>query len=155
MDGHFDGTNVNESDGGQELKTRLNTPFFQYFIPGSFIDQEEAIPNYIYYEDVNGEHPQSDSVDYFIYYQETTGLYPCLENEKLTFYLAKAHDIIYTYDDDYLPGTTLLGQRPVGKSFMGFRIWTPNGTLANGNSWWKHVYYIDYGTRVNIPLPTN
>jgi len=156
MLGHCDGTNQWESDGGQELKVRLNNPFFAWAGPGSFIDDEEKIPHYYDYPDIYNEHPQPDSVDYFIFYQEGLGFFPCLENEELDFYLDKAHDIIYTYEDNFLPGSsTLKGQRPAGKAFKNFNIWTPDGTLPNDDHWWEHVYFIHYGTRVNLPQQPN
>jgi len=153
MRGHCDGTNFGDSDGGQELKVRLNNPYFTWGDPGSFINPEEKIVNYYEYPDIYNEHPQPDSVDYFIFYQVTSGFSPCLENEELDFYLNKASDIIYTYEYNYLPGSdTLYGQRPPGKTYEWFSIWTPDTTFTNSHSW-AHRYYIHYGTRINIPLP--
>ncbi|MBU2554386.1 MAG: hypothetical protein KKF98_07995 [Bacteroidetes bacterium] len=142
-----------DSDGGQELITRLNNPFFQWAGPGSFIDPEQVYIPSEGYPDVNNQNPDT-LVGYMIFYQElasdTVG--PCLENEELTFYLNNLHNIIYTYDDDYLPNTTLYGKRPEGKSFIDIEIYTPNG-FDNGVFWWEHRFWANYGTRVNIPIP--
>lgn len=154
MLGHCDGTNQWESDGGQELKERLNNPFFTWSDPGSFSDYVERIVHYYDYPDFYNEHPQPNDVNYFVYFEITNGDTTCLENEELDFYLDKAHDIIYTYDNNYLPGSdTLYGQRPPGKTYSHFSIWTPDTTLPNGNIWWEHRYFIHYATRINLPLP--
>jgi len=151
MLGHCDGSNVTESDGGQELITRLNNPFFQWAGPGSFIDPEQKPINYYEYPDVNNQNPDAD-VDYMIFYQELASGEPCLENDELTFYLNNLHNIIYTYDDDYLPNTTLYGKRPEGKSFIDIEIYTPYG-FDNSVYWWEHRFWANYGKRVNIPIP--
>ncbi len=154
MLGHCDGTNQWESDGGQELKTRLNNPFFAWAGPGSFVDPVEEIVHYYEYPDYYDEHPQPDSVNFLLFYQETPGFSPCLENEELDFYLDKAHDIIYTYDSILLPGNSILtGKRPYGKVFEWFSIWTPDSITPNNNHSWEHVYYIHYATRISLPLP--
>jgi len=154
MQGRCDGTYLWVSDGGQELKRRLNNPYFQWAGPGSFIDPVSRNAYYYEYPDVNNENPESN-VGYLIYYEESTinNPLPCLENDEMTFYLNKAHDIIYTFDNQNLPGTTTLyGKRPAGKAFMSFDIYTPDGTV-NNNYYWEHEYFIKYGTRINLPLP--
>ena len=142
-----------DSDGGQELKARLNHPLFQYGDPGSYIDPVQRSAFYYEYPDVNDENPD-DNVNHMIFYEVRSIDEPCLEDDELTFYLDMAHDIFYTFDNQNLPNTTtLFGKRPIGKVYVDMTIWTPNGTLANGNNWWEHRYYINYATRINIPLP--
>ena len=147
MLGRCDGTYIYESDGGQELKTRLNNPYIQWVGPGSFVDPVQRHAFYYEYPDVNNENPEPN-VDYMIYYEESPNGLQCLENEELTFYLNMAHNIFYTYDTQFLPNTTLHGKRPFGKAFMNMTICTPSG-----DDWWEHKYYMFYGTRINLPLP--
>jgi len=153
MKGKCDGSYMWENDGGQELKRRLNNPYFQWAGPGSFINAITKNVYYYMYPDVNNENPEPN-VDYMIYYEESTinKPLPCLENDEMTYYLNMAHDIIYTYVNQYLPNTNLHGQRPTGKAFIDFDIWTPSGT-NNGTYWWEHQYFINYGTRINLQLP--
>lgn len=154
MQDRCDGIHLWESDGGQELKRRLNNPYFAWAGPGSFLNSETINVYYYEYPDVNNQNPEPN-VDYMIYYEEssTTNPLPCLEDDEMTFYLNMAHDIIYTFDDQYLPNTNLYGQRPAGKSFMEFDIYTPDGTATNGKHYWEHQYFITYGIRINLPLP--
>ena len=151
MLGRCDGTMVTISDGGQELIGRLNNPFFQWAGPGSFIDPVQVYIPYEGYPDVNNQNPDPD-VDYMIFYQELASGEPCLENDELTYYLNNLHNIIYTYEDNYLPNTTLYGARPEGKSFIDIEIYTPYG-FENSVYWWEHRFWANYGTRVNIPIP--
>jgi hypothetical protein len=157
MDGDCDGNQVNQSDGGQELKIRLNNPHFEYFTTGSFIGPDhERIVEHGDYPDLDDEHPQPTLVNSFLFYEEFNppppSYTPCLEIEELDFYLDKAHKIIYTADNELLPGsTTLYGQRPQGLHYEWFSIWTPSGTLQNDDLYWEHRYYIHYRQRVNIP----
>jgi len=167
MLGRCDGTHQWESDAGQELKTRLNNPFFAYVTPGSFVgsDNEKIIRYYnengsanptLYY-DTYDEHPQSSQVNYFYYYETnaSSSYDPCLESEEIEFYLDKAHKIIYTSENDYIPGSTIhRGQRPEGLTYEWFTIDTPNGYDNSSNLYyWTHRYYIHYRQRVNIPIP--
>lgn len=145
MQGHCDGTNFGESDAGQELKRRLNNPYFAYS-PGSFIEYIPPISVYYSeYPDVNNHNPDPN-IGYMIYY-ETGTTWGCIEDDELNYYLNRAHEIFYTFNNQYLPNTNLYGKRPVGKHFVDMDIWTPNGT-----NWWEHRYYLRYATRVNLPI---
>jgi len=148
MLGHCDGTNQWQSDGGEELRERLNNPFFEY-VAGSFIDPLDPIEvSYEDYPDVNNVNPDPN-VGYLVFYEERTSGEPCLENEELTFYLNRAHEIIYTFTNQTLPNTnTLYGKRPVGKSFVDMTVYA-----QHESNWWKHTYYLYYATRITTPLP--
>ena len=167
MLGRCDGTHQWESDAGQELKNRLNNPGFAHFTIGSFIGSgEERIvayfnsdgtPNPNLYLDTNNEHPQPNLVNHFYFYEENDSptYEPCIEVEELDFYLDKAHKIIYTSDNELLPGSDIhYGLRPDGLTYEWFDISTPNGFNTYSNKYyWTHKYYIHYRQRVNIPLP--
>jgi hypothetical protein len=146
--GHCGSTNDHSSDGGEELRERLNNPWFQY-VAGSFIDPMDPITvTYNQYPDVNNQNPDIN-VDFMIFREERTSGEPCLENEELTFYLNRAHEIIYTFTNQTLPNTTtLFGQRPIGRAFVDMSIWA-----QHENNWWHHTYYLNYATRITAPLP--
>jgi len=147
MGGHCDGTLQWQSDGGQELKNRLNNPFFQWAGPGSFVDIVPDSVTHSMYPDVNNQNPDPN-VDYMVFYEERSTP-PCLEDDELTFYLNRAHEILYTYETQFLPNTTLHGKRPEGKSFIQMDIFTP----TDSTSYWEHKYFMNYGVRVNLPIP--
>ena len=156
MQGHCDGSNATQSDAGQELKYRLNHPLFDYS-PGSFVDPQ-TYPEITFsgYPDVNNLNPDPNC-HYMLFYEERTVAQgpPCLENEELTFYLNRAHEIFYTFQNQLLPNTTteqsLYGKRPVGKYFVEMTLWTPSGTAQNGKLFWEHRYTPTYAFRVNLP----
>ena len=166
MLGDCAGNQVWLSDAGQELKFRINHPHFATFPPGSFIGNpeigivryfnEDGTTNPDLYLDTDDEHPQSEDVNYFYYYEENniSTYEPCLEIEELDFYLDKAHEIIYTRDNENLPGSTIhYGLRPEGLTFESFTLDTPNGYNNYTNKYyWTHRYYIYYRLRVNIPI---
>ncbi len=87
-----------------------------------------------------------------IFYEVTSAGSPILEDNELTFYLNRMHEIIYTYSNEYLPNTTLIGQRPTGLAFEDISVYTPTG-VATGGTFYEHRFTINYATRVNIPLP--
>ncbi|MBU1010954.1 MAG: hypothetical protein KKD74_12545 [Bacteroidetes bacterium] len=151
MIGRCDGTGQWQSDGGQELELRLNDPYFEYPTPGSFVNPVfRDIPPKTY-PDIYIEHPQPDSVDYLIYYQVTSGFLGCLEYDELEFYLTKMHQIIYTFDDTYLPNNdSLFGKRPRGKFFESIDYWTPDSIYGTEH---KYMHYpsVVYSDRVDVP----
>ena len=151
--GRTDGYELYYSDAGKQLTNRLNNPFFQW-ISGSFLGT--PIPKYVLYgdyPDIEGLNPETN-VGYLIYYEESTAFpSPVLENEELTFYLNNLHNIIYTYDNQVVPHTTGLGQRPYGYAFRDVTVWTPTGTLVGGGYFYEHRYTAYYAIRVNIPIP--
>ena len=153
MKGHCDGSNFGESDAGQELINRLNNPLIAWSTPGSYIDLIQRGITYVEYPDVNNLNPDPD-VGYMIYHEITnTSSWPCIEYDELDYYLDRLHEIIYTYDDEFLPNTTTLkGKRPSGLSFVPdmLTIYTPNGQNGS-NYWWEHQFWVWYGTRVNLP----
>ena len=150
MQGKCDGSYLWVSDGGQELKRRLNNPYFQWAGPGSFVDYVYRDAQWYEYPDVNNINPEPNVTS--LVYHELSIDTTCLENDEMTFYLNQAHDIIYTYENQFLPNTNLHGKKPVGKSFVSFDIYTPDSILPNTHMW-KHIYYLKYGTRINLPLP--
>lgn len=145
MMGKCDSTQLHDSDAGQQLKKRLNNPMIQWAFPGAWIATEQRQAFYYEYPDVNNENPESN-VGYMIYYEEAS-TFQCLEYDELNFYLSKAHEIFYTYDNQYLPNTNLFGKRIPGKHFIEMDIWTPH----QAGHWYEHRYYMTYGVRVNIP----
>jgi hypothetical protein len=151
MIGRCDGTGQWESDGGQELELRLNDPYFEYPTPGSFIYPIYRDIHPLTYPDLYNEHPQPDSVDYLIYYQITSGFLGCLEQEELEFYLTKMHQIIYTFDDTFLPNNnSLKGKRPRGKFFQSIDYWTPVES-SGSNTIYIHYPTATFSDRVDIP----
>jgi hypothetical protein len=146
MQGKCDGTYQWVSDAGLKLRSKLNNPMIQWSRPGAWVDPEHSSAFYYEYPDVNNENPESN-VDYMIYYEEASSL-QCLEYDELNFYLSKAHEIFYTYNNQYLPNTNLLGKRPPGKHFIEMdTIWTQS---VPGQKY-QHNYYMWYGVRVNLP----
>ena len=145
MQGKCDGTYQWVSDAGLKLRSKLNNPLIQWALPGAWINTEQRQAFYDEYPDVNNENPESN-VDYMIYYEEASSL-QCLEYDELNFYLSKAHEIFYTYDNQCLPNTNLFGKRPPGKHFIDMDIWARDSTGV----WYEHRYYMNYGVRVNIP----
>ena len=148
------GSNDNDSDAGQELINRLNNPLFAWATPGSYIDPIQKHILYSEFPDVNNQNPDPD-VTHMVYYEITSSSnWPCIEYDELQFYLDRLHEIIYTYDNEYIPNTTLNGKRPVGKVFVPgiLTIITPDGTVGS-DYWWEHKLWPTYATRVNIPIP--
>jgi len=145
MLGKCDGTQLWVSDAGIKLKGKLNNPLIQWIKPGTWISIESGTAFYYEYPDVNNENPESN-VDYMIYYEEASSL-QCLEYDELNFYLSKAHEIFYTYNNQYLPNTNLPGKRIPGKHFIDVNIWTPSDPGIK----YQHNYSMRYGVRVSLP----
>lgn len=150
MLGRCDGQYQWESDAGEELEYKfLNDQLFAYVNAGSWIDFLPYISIFAgdYYEPFYDGH--------LIYWEiAPTTPPPCIPYDKMNFYLNMGHNIMYTFDDTYIPNsTTIKGTRPRGYMFADIDVTTSATPHGTDTMVYQHIYDVTYGIRASLPWP--
>jgi len=142
MMGKCDGTHQWESDAGEELQWRLNSPNFVPSGSGKFhfVWRTDAW----YWEYPTNSNPYGN---YEIFQELGDTTPPCLEYYELQYYLPKAHDILYNTIGNG-------GERPDTLVFGSVDIKSKDSIEYAGSEeihHYSHYYVIDYGKREEMP----
>ena len=134
--GKCDGTQIDISDGSNELQFRFNHP---NYVPVTYSYYTEFETFEICFEEKDNE---------WVTYVDENGIDDnCLENEELTYFLNEGHILIYNSPDD--PD---YGYKPEGKDFIRIEVLDYQWEL-NDNDIYTHFYKITYAKPGGSPSP--